>query len=252
MRALGAGACAAHPRSRGENHRRRCPHPAARGSSPLTRGKPRDMSVYYYTAGLIPAHAGKTQWRSGNPQGRPAHPRSRGENASSCKNHATIPGSSPLTRGKLKPLVRVKPQGRLIPAHAGKTVSICIARRRGRAHPRSRGENPGPLSQRGDPVWLIPAHAGKTSIPHAHRHAVEAHPRSRGENGLRVPRRRRRRGSSPLTRGKHVGRRRSRRVAYGSSPLTRGKPRTDESTAPSRRLIPAHAGKTRRPRWSPR
>ena len=221
---------------------------------------------------------------TGWPSTTSAHPRSRGENVHVVSFHLGSDGSSPLTRGKLKPLVRVKPQGRLIPAHAGKTVSICIARRRGRAHPRSRGENPGPLSQRGDPVWLIPAHAGKTSIPHAHRHAVEAHPRSRGENGLRVPRRRRRRGSSPLTRGKHgvrAGRRvelrlipahagktgvrasgpsagtahprsrgenvvpvRRRFGVLGSSPLTRGKRQVSEWHSVWVWLIPAHAGKT--------
>ena len=40
LRALGAGACAAHPRSRGENSWGRGVHPRQGGSSPLTRGKP--------------------------------------------------------------------------------------------------------------------------------------------------------------------------------------------------------------------
>ena len=50
----------AHPRSRGENSRRRPAATSTRGSSPLTRGK----RVPYHPAGpdrgLIPAHAGKT------------------------------------------------------------------------------------------------------------------------------------------------------------------------------------------------
>ena len=76
------------------------------------------------------------------------------------------------------------------------------------------------------PAWrggLIPAHAGKTDRSrHAH-HCSRAHPRSRGENwpvstpGMIVA------GSSPLTRGKR---------SHGGQ---------DEAT---RRLIPAHAGKT--------
>ena len=75
--------------------------------------------------------------------------------------------------------------------------------RRGRAHPRSRGENAGELGAgivgagsspltRGkqglgpvanQPVGLIPAHAGKTSPRRGVLVGLWAHPRSRGENG---------------------------------------------------------------------
>ena len=75
-----------------------------------------------------------------------------------------------------------------------------------------------------DLQWrLIPAHAGKTarvSILPSHE---SAHPRSRGEN----------RGFPAPARG-----------SVGSSPLTRGKPATKPRRPSSRRLIPAHAGKT--------
>ena len=50
----------AHPRSRGENHRRISRHDMRRGSSPLTRGKPRIRLEVCKAVGLIPAHAGKT------------------------------------------------------------------------------------------------------------------------------------------------------------------------------------------------
>ena len=50
----------AHPRSRGENVWRVTPAIAARGSSPLTRGKPLSQSNGGAGGGLIPAHAGKT------------------------------------------------------------------------------------------------------------------------------------------------------------------------------------------------
>ena len=53
---------------------------------------------------------------------------------------------------------------------------------------------------------------------------VTAHPRSRGENVIAA--------IAAL-------------VAIGSSPLTRGKPPTTRSRRRRRRLIPAHAGKTR-------
>ena len=71
---------------------------------------------------------------------------------------------------------------------------------------------------------LIPAHAGKTHRPGATSAATQAHPRSRGENSASSTRLR------PLT---------------GSSPLTRGKPHARYAGSGSRRLIPAHAGKTR-------
>ena len=91
--------------------------------------------------GLIPAHAGKTIARlSSGPCAR-AHPRSRGENATSGQswglgvahprsrgeNKGTtllerhVDGSSPLTRGKREKETEVNQSDRLIPAHAGKT-----------------------------------------------------------------------------------------------------------------------------------
>ena len=50
----------AHPRSRGENTGRQRPSDAGRGSSPLTRGKPRPRLRSRSRKRLIPAHAGKT------------------------------------------------------------------------------------------------------------------------------------------------------------------------------------------------
>ena len=151
----------AHPRSRGENLRRRRPCRPRRGSSPLTRGKPLAKYLATFSAGLIPAHAGKTVGLPRVRESVPAHPRSRGENRkapevarrkrahprSRGENSARQPpsqsstGSSPLTRGKLHKGVKASGNTRLIPAHAGKT---CFRRQTGRpcqAHPRSRGEN---------------------------------------------------------------------------------------------------------------
>ena len=96
-RGVGHGA---HPRSRGENPRTMDPMNIARGSSPLTRGKRRHGVYATESAGLIPAHAGKTQRRRA-PTCRPwAHPRSRGENSHVEEADEDILGSSPLTRGK--------------------------------------------------------------------------------------------------------------------------------------------------------
>ena len=254
------------------------------GSSPLTRGKLNRRDKPLATAGLIPAHAGKTRrFRS---------------------RLATLPGSSPLTRGKLVHGLLNGDRGRLIPAHAGKTsgrITVCHAFP---AHPRSRGENvlmslglwarsgSSPLTRgklrsltRSSLTGrLIPAHAGKTAVIDTLIADRAAHPRSRGENRLLLPQRPVERGSSPLTRGKrgplprplgrvrlipaHAGKTvkfgytnrdgsahpRSRgenglgvgrlRCGCGSSPLTRGKPLNLQGTPKKPGLIPAHAGKT--------
>ena len=135
---------------------------------------------------------------------------------------------------------------RLIPAHAGKTAALEWPAWRGRAHPRSRGENAqgqdlkfchlgsSPLTRGKRPPSpgaarasrLIPAHAGKTACDRCAGRVRGAHPRSRGENGLATLAKSLDCGSSPLTRGK----------------LLRGLDRRQRA-----RLIPAHAGKTRPP-----
>ena len=70
----------AHPRSRGENSVRVSTGVWGRGSSPLTRGKPRMRYRATPDRGLIPAHAGKTSPSRIPPCSHTAHPRSRGEN----------------------------------------------------------------------------------------------------------------------------------------------------------------------------
>ena len=243
----GSGACStgtAHPRSRGENSCRGRSLRLAWGSSPLTRGKRRRRGARERVDGLIPAHAGKTRNASSPPHASPAHPRSRGENEHGrwCPRRAE--GSSPLTRGKLRARPGRQDVRGLIPAHAGKTAAINCGQSMRKAHPRSRGENmlgtakvvdwdgSSPLT-RGKPMicspknWLsglIPAHAGKTPTWESdHLHAW-AHPRSRGENWTIQ--------LKPV-------------AETGSSPLTRGKPSANERSSEIRRLIPAHAGKTR-------
>ena len=91
----------AHPRSRGENSYIPGGDTGVKGSSPLTRGKPRVHLGAVQNRGLIPAHAGKTS--SAPPPSPPteAHPRSRGENSTSWSTPSGDMGSSPLTRGKL-------------------------------------------------------------------------------------------------------------------------------------------------------
>ena len=111
----------AHPRSRGENSRRRGDLLGCRGSSPLTRGKRARNRVGQLVPGLIPAHAGKTRTAQNEKSWLRAHPRSRGENASAVSSAAATWGSSPLTRGKRDAGGDFLEGGGLIPAHAGKT-----------------------------------------------------------------------------------------------------------------------------------
>ena len=111
----------AHPRSHGENDRRRASTFFSSGSSPLTRGKLVEGARLFDVVGLIPAHAGKTPLVSHRAISRPAHPRSRGENEYQVRKSVTVRGSSPLTRGKPDTLTHTSGSKRLIPAHAGKT-----------------------------------------------------------------------------------------------------------------------------------
>ena len=236
--------CPAHPRSRGENLRRSSDSAQENGSSPLTRGKPRQCRRGLRCLRLIPAHAGKTSCPHPATRAPQAHPRSRGENLSEQSARVSAAGSSPLTRGKRSGLPCVSFLDRLIPAHAGKTSPRTTPRSGRRAHPRSRGENdppgnPGlpfvgssPLTrgkqreEMGPPPdrGLIPAHAGKTGSHTATAARPAAHPRSRGENLF---------ASMVIV------------PSWGSSPLTRGKRDAGPPATARERLIPAHAGKTR-------
>ena len=232
-----------HPRSRGENHANTMREVPEEGSSPLTRGKRVAAGVGPAAIGLIPAHAGKTSACPSGCASSPAHPRSRGENVRGRRPRWCPAGSSPLTRGKLVTATISILKLRLIPAHAGKTVSVRGGGFVAWAHPRSRGENirpeGGSPSVRGSSpltrgkLWvstiptdlkgLIPAHAGKTARQGPASRSPRAHPRSRGENRIAVPRASNRSGSSPLTRGK---------LYLGAQAFA------------ARGLIPAHAGKT--------
>ena len=172
----------AHPRSRGENSWRSRQSTHWGGSSPLTRGKRAGMYRRSGSRGLIPAHAGKTNFVGGHEAPEGAHPRSRGENARHPDPSGFRAGSSPLTRGKRSGLGCGADRSGLIPAHAGKTFLATFRAFFLWAHPRSRGENVSAASEStvcvgsspltrgkrsaraGLRSWrrLIPAHAGKT------------------------------------------------------------------------------------------
>ena len=112
-----------------------------RGSSPLTRGKQLAGYPHACRGRLIPAHAGKTSPLTDGVALSWAHPRSRGENVIGSSLPSVRIGSSPLTRGKRTVMCKAWRVCGLIPAHAGKTLSLHAAEGADGAHPRSRGEN---------------------------------------------------------------------------------------------------------------
>ena len=212
--------------------------------SPLTRGKLTLTHSLPLPHWLIPAHAGKTYTTPGLRVTVAAYPRSRGENLAGRRSGRLQLGSSQLTRGKRIRLASTRSHFRLIPAHAGKTLTRRPSRSRARAHPRSLGENHARRCQPHAPsgsspltrgkhdgphrsirrIRLIPAHAGKTILATYRLLPIRAHPRSLGENTMV---------------------RTEASAEFGSSPLTRGKRVQLHHAADRTGLIPAHAGKTR-------
>ena len=112
----------AHPRSRGVDETPDVTAERMPGSSPLTRGRLREVTVGTEEVGLIPAHAGSTSWARSSQPGRPAHPRSRGVDHANSSLITCAGGSSPLTRGRHHRRRLLRHAGGLIPAHAGSTV----------------------------------------------------------------------------------------------------------------------------------
>ena len=131
----------AHPRSRGEHKMGVSLSDLKAGSSPLTRGAPANLGSDDLLLGLIPAHAGSTWGPRRGGLHRRAHPRSRGEHRSRRAIAGASEGSSPLTRGARNQRQALRLSQRLIPAHAGSTVTKPTPQTATTAHPRSRGEH---------------------------------------------------------------------------------------------------------------
>ena len=132
---------------------------------------------------------------------------------------------------------------RITPAHAGKTQSIKSFHFLSTDHPRACGENAGgftgadaingsPPRMRGKQVFykesdlvgrITPAHAGKTFGITKITGLESDHPRACGENA-----------SNAINSA----------VGFGSPPRMRGKPSHLLFSSRSRRITPAHAGKT--------
>ena len=181
--------------------------------------------------GIIPAHAGKRRtWFA--PRIRPRdHPRSCGEKPGVLAGLLRQQGSSPLMRGKVCVVTLSFDDLGIIPAHAGKSVTmhakVAVREDHPRSpppgdHPRSCGEKrlrPRPAGRRGgsSPLMrgkdavrhhrryeagIIPAHAGKRLTISSFPAILWDHPRSCGEKSSHFSNKRKPPGSSPLMRGK--------------------------------------------------
>ena len=171
-----------HPRIRGEHRRLGRPVLLARGSSPHTRGAPPLVAATLPPVRIIPAYAGSTAQRIAVVDAPPDHPRIRGEHYTVVFCWDRVPGSSPHTRGALRPAFEESVVERIIPAYAGSTAVGWRRRRRLADHPRIRGEHSRRRRRHEDRGRIIPAYAGSTSCRSPAPPSPADHPRIRGEH----------------------------------------------------------------------
>ncbi len=138
----------AHPRRRGEHEFHGSCCGAWLGSSPQARGTPLAPLRGVGGCGLIPAGAGNTRPAPIVHRGGGAHPRRRGEHASSAVFARMSAGSSPQARGTRLPRRGACTCVGLIPAGAGNTATPTKGHSLTRAHPRRRGEHPSVCASR--------------------------------------------------------------------------------------------------------
>ena len=173
-----------HPRACGANSALRPSNILQSGSSPRMRGKPRLCTAAISALRIIPAHAGQTSDYFSSEIISSDHPRACGANVEMHASLGSHVGSSPRMRGKLRQQLHVPELFRIIPAHAGQTVSIVprsFASRFAGSSPRMRGK----LRDVRKPcafVRIIPAHAGQTIPTILHTYPHSDHPRACGAN----------------------------------------------------------------------
>ena len=171
-----------HPRACGANQRKSLGLGRQRGSSPRMRGKRPSPCCGPRPSRIIPAHAGQTNSVPAKRSSHADHPRACGANVMVPSACMLMVGSSPRMRGKRHPPSPCNPVMRIIPAHAGQTVSNSSRTSARSDHPRACGANPAlsvmtaaPAGSsprmrgkraghrlRPRPYRIIPAHAGQT------------------------------------------------------------------------------------------
>ena len=135
-----------HPRACGANPEHVSFTQFTVGSSPRMRGKPVGEPFPCVAVRIIPAHAGQTCDLLTGSCRHTDHPRACGANTSRPRCNAIMHGSSPRMRGKLRVRVERRAVFRIIPAHAGQTISSSVYGRRSADHPRACGANSSPAA----------------------------------------------------------------------------------------------------------
>ena len=146
-----------HPRTRGEKRRKKSIINEHMGSPPHTRGKGFKGIRDRRSAGITPAHAGKSRDLFLTCTAPEDHPRTRGEKEVFAEKYpegegsrgekryrrflkVTGAGSPPHTRGKVSRTQTRKRGTRITPAHAGKRKPFRSLKQSSWDHPRTRGE----------------------------------------------------------------------------------------------------------------
>ena len=195
--------------------------PVGLGSSPLTRGARSFVLRWFVELGIIPAHAGCTPTCARAQRRGSDHPRSRGVHGEGGLLFDDGVGSSPLTRGARWAAPSPPIPLRIIPAHAGCTLSGSRRTPCVRDHPRSRGVHEGGLLRllgvRGSSPLTRGALEARPAVPGEER-IIPAHAGCTSRSGLRGPAT----WDHPRSRGVHRGGARVVVAVQGSSPLTRG------------------------------
>ncbi len=232
-----------HPRVRGEHSASASSSITSSGSSPRTRGTHERHVQPGRFLRIIPAYAGNTSSWPSTRNGRPDHPRVRGEHLRPNGPSPTSTGSSPRTRGTPRHADHRPARQRIIPAYAGNTRHAPPHRVCGADHPRVRGEHlPPPMisveacgssprtrgtrqvrAELSRKYRIIPAYAGNTTPKNTPLPAPPDHPRVRGEHIT---------GTAMLL------------PSAGSSPRTRGTLLRHLFPFGHLRIIPAYAGNT--------
>ena len=140
-RCAGCDASPVHPRGRGEHQMKQIGYVANFGSSPRSRGTPKNAVTTAAMARFIPAVAGNTVTFSSLVKSIPVHPRGRGEHSAQTARAPMSYGSSPRSRGTPRTAFSSVFACRFIPAVAGNTSAegsrpVCST-----VHPRGRGEH---------------------------------------------------------------------------------------------------------------
>ena len=152
-----------HPRACGANVHTAYQLRFPAGSSPRMRGKRLHDRCHRQRGRIIPAHAGQTDCRFDGVAGSADHPRACGANQAPGNVSPSSCGSSPRMRGKRGADIAIPSALRIIPAHAGQTLSPPVHRPRPADHPRACGANHAGNGVMGGTAGSSPRMRGKLS-----------------------------------------------------------------------------------------